>query len=80
MTREVTGQGPQLVISVGAYSSNTLIGFKCLPVEMSDLISHTELVNDHCLNVSRHRPVVLIPDSHIDTCDTINVDTSNPIN
>ena len=47
---------------------------------MSDLISHTELVNDHCLNVSRHRPVVLIPDSHIDTCDTINVDTSNPIN
>ena len=80
MTGEVTGQGPQLVISVGAYSSNTLIGFKCLHVEMSDLISHTELVNDHCLKVSCHRPVVLIPDSHIDTCDTINVDTSNPIN
>ena len=50
---------------------------------MSDIISHTELVDAHCLNGSRHRPVVcglLIPDNHIDTRDTINVDTSNPIN
>jgi len=50
---------------------------------MSDLISHTEIVDAHCLNVSRHRPVVcrlLIPGNHIDSRDTINVDTSNPIN
>ena len=50
---------------------------------MSDLISHTEIVGAHCLNVSRHRPVVcrlLIPGNHIDSRDTINVDTSNPIN
>ena len=50
---------------------------------MSDLISHTEIVDAHCLNVSRHRPVVcrlLIPDNHINTRDTINVYTSNPIN
>ena len=64
-------------------SSKTLIDCICLPVEMSDLISHTEIVDAHCLNGSRHRPVVcrlLIPDNHIDTRDTINVDTSNPIN
>ena len=63
-------------------SSKTLIDCICLPVEMSDLISHTEIVDAHCLNGSRHRPVVcglLIPDNHIDTRDTINVDTSNPI-
>jgi len=50
---------------------------------MSDLISHTEIVDAHCLKVSRHRPVdcrLLIPDSHIDTLDTINVDTNNLIN
>ena len=32
-------------------SSNTLIDLICLPVEMSDLIAHTEIVDDHCLNV-----------------------------
>ena len=39
-------------------SSQTLIDFICTPIEILDLIQYCEIVDDQCLNVSRHRPVI----------------------
>lgn len=36
----------------------TLIDHIILPVEKRDLVSQCQIVDDHCLNVSRHRPLL----------------------
>ncbi|KAH3826929.1 hypothetical protein DPMN_128856 [Dreissena polymorpha] len=37
----------------------TTIDYICLPVETADLVLFSEIIDDDCLNVSRHRPVLL---------------------
>lgn len=37
---------------------HTLIDFICVPVEFLDCVRTCEIIDDNCLNVSRHRPVL----------------------
>ena len=60
-------------------SSQTLIDFICTPIEILDLIQYCEIVDDQCLNVSRHRPVICrlaIPGLDIHPTITINPESS----
>ncbi|WAQ95794.1 hypothetical protein MAR_028484, partial [Mya arenaria] len=45
-----------------SYDDNyqTLIDFICMPIETVDMFTNCEIIDDHCLNVSRHRPVFAI--------------------
>ncbi len=36
----------------------TTIDYICLPVETADLVLFSEIIDDDCLNVSRHKPVL----------------------
>ena len=37
----------------------SLIDYICLPTECKDLVSYCEVLDDDCLNVSRHMPILL---------------------
>ncbi|XP_045157960.2 uncharacterized protein LOC123524101 [Mercenaria mercenaria] len=59
-------------------SYESIIDFNCIPVEMYDCVTHCEVMDDSCLNVSRHRPVLCkleIPISA--TRDYIATDSEN---
>lgn len=38
-------------------SCSSLIDYICMPVESLDLVTHCEVADDCCLNLSRHRPI-----------------------
>ena len=35
-----------------------MIDYVCMPLHVTDCIAYAEIVDDDCLNVSRHRPVI----------------------
>ena len=62
-----------------SYSYVSYDGSICTPIEILDLIQYCEIVDDQCLNVSRHRPVICrlaIPGLDIHPTITINPESS----
>lgn len=50
------GPGNTFVTYDDLYTS--MIDYVLLPIECTDLVVHCEIADDHCLNVSRHRPIL----------------------
>ena len=53
-----------------------LIDFFLLPVEKADCVTHCEIIEDNCLNVSTHRPIyssICIPVEAIYNCSNFNL-------
>lgn len=57
----------------------SMIDYVLLPKEILDLIIHCEIATDHCLNVSRHKPILFCLDCNI-AGSVGNVDTTQCVN
>jgi len=65
-------QGAQDTFVAYDNSYSSLMDYICMPYEHIDLILHCEISSDHCLNASRHRPILCCIDVNVivDNCST----------